>query len=77
MNTNTQSSFWSRSYAVRNRSVRLNFYFGETKLSEFNAVVDEAGGQLAKLGLTLSAESTFGLTGEHGMGQSRPCKPGI
>lgn len=62
-----QSSFWSRSYTVRNRSVRLNFYFGETKLSEFNAVVDEAGRELAKVGLTLSAESTFLSTNRAGM----------
>jgi hypothetical protein len=67
MNTNTQSSFWSRTYSVRNRSVKINFYFGETKLSEFKAVVDEAGRELAKLGLTLSADSTFLSTNRAGM----------
>lgn len=64
---NAQSSFWSRSYAVRNRSVRLNFYFGETKLSELNAMVEEAGRELGKFGLTLSPESTFLSTNRAGM----------
>lgn len=64
---NAQSSFWSRTYVVRNPSVRLNFYFGETKLSEFNAVVDEVGRELAPLGLTLSPETTFLSTNRAGM----------
>ena len=30
---NTQSPFWSRSYTVIRQRVRLNLYFGETKVS--------------------------------------------
>lgn len=37
-----QSSFWSRSYTVIRQRVRLNLYFGEVKLSEFNQLVQHA-----------------------------------
>ena len=53
------SPFWSRSYTVIRQRVRLNLYFGETKVSEFNQLLDEATAELGKLGLKPSPEMMF------------------
>ena len=71
------SSFWSRSYTVIRQKLRLNLYFGETKVSELNQLVEEAEAEIGKLGLKPSADSMFLTNNRAGMHLScwLPCNP--
>jgi hypothetical protein len=62
-----RSAFRCRSYAVHHHSVRLSFYLKDRRLSEFDAIVDEVVAELAKVGLTLSEDTTFLNTNQAGM----------
>jgi hypothetical protein len=62
-----RSALRRRSYAVHDHSVRLSFYLKDRRLSEFDAIVDEVVAELAKVGLTLSEDTTFLNTNKAGM----------
>jgi len=61
------SSFWSRSYTVIRQRMRLNLYFGETKVSEFNQLLEEAAAAIGKLGLKPSPDTMFLTSNRAGM----------
>ena len=71
------SSFWSRSYSLIRQKLRLNLYFGETKVSEFDQLVEEVTAEIGKLGLKPSADSMFLTSNRAGMHLScwLPCNP--
>jgi hypothetical protein len=74
---NQPSPFWSRSYGVIRQKLRLNLYFGETKVSEFSQLVEEATAEIGKLGLKPSADTMFLTSNRAGMHLScwLPCDP--
>lgn len=61
------TSFWSRSYTVIRQKMRLNLYFGETKVAEFSRLLDEANAEIAKVGLSPSPDMMFLASNRAGM----------